>query len=248
MTISEEEIRKVIEKYEYGQFNILKNPIRIQYGPEKKRLLLKNFRQHDKYPTVGSCSELECTAYRTIRERFPSYFAIRAHGNDLEFFPSPVQHNFLLLANEDIMGDTRFTFDQDRIAEILKHDPLIVDPSLRYVGKLSLSRYKITCLQTQGCKVAYFNSVILDEGGGIPLAFTQTREVMSLFFDPNLNCLLSIWFSKNSEFVEGFKLDSVELEQKLKDEKRLLDLVKFIQHRGIMQTNLGFSEDKVVMG
>src|SRR3989338_6566046 len=175
------ELRDLIAKYEYGQFNILDNGMRISFNRRTRQVLLDPFFRYDTSPTRGSCGELMNTAYYEIQRRYTGYYVTRVKGNDPHFFTQPIDHHcFLLVSERDLMGGQDYVKDPTGIESIVASNPIVVDPSFQVVSPFSNSGYKVLEATNKGRREYYSNAQIVEHGVAIPLGLDSQGQIVYL--------------------------------------------------------------------
>ncbi len=226
------ELSDLVKSYEYGQFNILDNGMKISYNPEERQVELSPFYHFGDSPTMGSCSELMTTAYSEIRKRHPDYYVIRAAGHDPDFFTrQKSNHCYLLVSHEDLMKGKPHTREQADIKEVTSKNPIVVDPSFHRVVRFSDSGYIATVLHNQGCKVLYSNALVLPHGEGVPLGISSKGELVNLYANLDSPQVIDIAIMEPGKSALPYRLDSEELYRKFAGDAKILRFIDLLRKR-----------------
>jgi hypothetical protein len=231
-----EALSALIEPYEYGQFNVLDNGMQITYNRIARQIKLDPFYRHAERPTQGSCSELMVSAYLDIKERFPDAHVTRVVGTEPRFFNGSSTHCFLFVSEGDLMDGRKYTQNPTDIEDVVSQDPLIVDPSFNKVGPLSDSGYTVINLRNEGHKSNYFDSVILNQGSGVPLGISSNGALVGLtvnFASPYLMDIVVKYAIKErghyfSDY-DRYGFSSPDLDKVFKDDPKILEVIKLLK-------------------
>jgi hypothetical protein len=173
-------LESIVDKYEYGQYNILDGNLKIIHDPVSFMLLLDPFYHYDKPDHKGTCFELMNEAYAEIRAKLPDYQVMHASGVEPDLFYDKIdpynQHYFLLLSGFDPLDGVSYTEDPDDIADFVNQGPLLVDPSFHKVKTLSGSDYEVHSLFNHGEYDLPDNSLYLDTDFSFVVPLCQMRD------------------------------------------------------------------------
>ena len=143
-------LREYIQRYTYGKFDVLSRDVCVSISHRFRKVRIGNFLRHGEGVIQGECSELMSSLYLD-RNQWPNLHFIRAAGNDLEFFSEQDdRHYFLLVAENDPMEGEPFLDECSDLRTVCDTNPLVVDPSLGTVGRLSDLGYRVSALHNVG--------------------------------------------------------------------------------------------------
>lgn len=235
-------LRDLIAKYEYGQFNILDNGMRISFNSTTRQVLLDPFYRFNTNPTRGSCGELMNTAYREIRRRYPKYYVTRVKGNDPQFFTEPIDHHcFLLVSERDLMNGQDYVRHPTGIEAIVAKNPLVVDPSFQVIAQFSNSGYRVLEATNQGKRESYSNAQIVDHGVGIPLGLDSNGQIIYLLPNFGSPLIIDIAIQRSSESPSLYRLDSPDLDHMFKTNPKIMRFIKLLRAKELVETYQQFS-------
>jgi len=241
-------LREIIEKYQYGQFNILDNGMQIKANPGTKQIMLDPFYRHGQNHTIGSCAELMNTAYKEIREKHPTLRVVRATGRDPIYFAMKGSiHSFLLVSEENIMGDRVFTGDPGEISDFLNKDPILVDPSLKKVKRFKKTGYSAHTLTNQGVDMPYSNTCVVNNKGGVPLGMDSKNNMVYLLADFRYANPIRIAITHPGEEVVGQSLDDISQSLLVTDEDEIRMFIDLLKEREIIETTEPFSVERDII-
>lgn len=222
----------LIEKYEYGQFNILDNGMKISYNLKTKQVKFDPFYRYDLRPTIGSCGELMNTAYLDISEKYSELHVTRVLGNDPNFFKNPEsKHCFLFVSEEDLIDNKYYTYESRDIEKALLKNPLIVDPSFNRVVPFLESGYGVQGLINQRCRGSYSNTNIVHNKKGIPLGIDSHGRIVYLMVNFDSPQLIDIGIQESDNKTLLYKLDSQELDYKFTNDSDILRFIDLLRKR-----------------
>ncbi len=174
-------LTQILSSYIYSQLNIFDTPPIATYNLEKKQVLLSPFYRHELFPVEGTCAELMQSAYRTIRDKHPSYHVYRCSGHDSEyFFENEAKHSFLIVSRDNILEGKDDTQDKKDIEKIICKDAFVVDPSFKRIKHISQSGYKIKRISDENCVFHYSNDRLIEKNEGVPLAIDSKKRMLAL--------------------------------------------------------------------
>lgn len=243
------ELHDLIAGYEYGQFNILDNGMKISFNPKARKLMFDPLYQYDSLPTRGSCSELMNTAYLGILENFPEYHVTRVVGNDPDFFRGlQSKHWFLFLSESDLMNGKNFTYQPNDIEEAVANNPLVVDPSFHKVVPFSDSGYRVQGLFNQGCRIEYSNTGVLFHRQAVPLGVSSQSDMVYLIANLDSPNLMDIGMHGPGEDILRLGVHSPALDFLISD-SRISRFVELLREREKSESRQEFNvERNIVIG
>jgi len=240
----------LIKKYEYGQFNILDNGMKISYNLRTKQVKFDSFYRYGSRPTIGSCGELMNTAYLDISEKYPELYITRALGNDSNFFKSPEdKHCFLFVSEEDLIANKHYTYESRDIKKALLKNPLIVDPSFNRVIPFFESGYNVQGLINQRSRVAYSNTKIMNNKEGAPLGFGPHGKIVYLMINFDSPQLIDVGILGTDNKTWLYGLDSQELGYRLTNDYNILRFIDLLRKKEKFEVFHEFEvENNIIIG
>ncbi len=222
----------LIEKFKYGQSNILDNGMKISYNPKTKQVKLDPFYSYDSRSTTGSCSELMNTAYLDISEKYPELYVTRVVGNDPNFFKGlDSSHCFLFVSEKDIMGGKHYIHKAKDIKKVISENPLVVDPSFNKVVPFLKSKYKVKRLINKKSKVAYSNTNIVGNGSGAPLGIDSHGRMVYLIVNFDFYHFMNIGIQDSGSRICLYPLNSDKLDYEYKDDSNILKFIHLFRKK-----------------
>jgi len=241
-------LKELVADYEYGQFNILDNGMKISYNPKTRQVKLDPFYHYDAHPKRGSCGELMSTAYLEIRDTHPDLHVTRVTGNDPNFYRnSDAKHCFLFVSEQDLMGGKYYSHEPEDIEQVIEQDPLMVDPSFKTVVPFSESGYKVQRLMNQGCKVSYSNRLVLPHNSGVPLGVDTQGDIVYLMANLDTQGALDIGLQSSGSSILQYRLEDTALVERLTDDPKIMRFVELLKERERFESRTEFKEENDII-
>ena len=138
--MDESGLHKIIEPYVYGM--VIPERLEALILDQKlNRLVVPGFFRRGEYLPRGLCGELALIAERDIGGHYQDHCVLRALGTDNRYFNHPrSEHAFLLVFDDNPLGE-RPKLDGPELEELLRQNPLLVDPSFKLVMPYRVSGY-----------------------------------------------------------------------------------------------------------
>ena len=231
------ELRQLVSKYTYGQLNLLENNTDILYNERAGQMLFTNFYRYDEYPTTGTCTELMGTAFKEIKSKYPNCHVIRALGNEPVYFnESSPDHYFLLVSENNLMGDNEILEDKKKIRAILEKNPLLIDPSFKKVTNFLSSNYTVRQLFGESYDFKFTNALLITEIDyerfvPYPIYLTRQREMMYMSPDIKPFFFFIGFQSAKAEQPEYYELDNSSLTDRARFDQKALLLINFFRKK-----------------
>ncbi|MGV8141288.1 MAG: hypothetical protein ACP5NW_02505 [Candidatus Woesearchaeota archaeon] len=214
-SIDVKSLKNIIEKYRYGQFNILEDDFSIQINPVLKKVALQNFYRNDSTSTTGTCSELVNAAFREINSTYPEYKIIRVMGHDPTYFPKEDEstHYFMTIPCADI----------------------IIDPSLKVVMPKKDSGYYIDRIFNEEKDIQFPKDVILGDRSYAPLCLTKNKTMIGLIAWFKFYSGIGILAHKPDKGLYVYDIKDLNIERKL-NEPEAMPFIERLRNVNIEET------------
>jgi hypothetical protein len=237
-------IESLISRFNYGQFNILKEHLTIVHDPENSMVLFYPFYHYDKPDSYGTCTELMHFAASDLVKAFPGYHILQAGGTEPDFFfckrtntkqfEGESSHYFLLMVEENKMEEGDYTTNTSEISQILAQETILVDPSFKRVVPFKSSGYLVDALQNPSASKTGWNvsnELFFSTSGdfGVPLCFLNDGRLALLSAHSNLESLVTIGLQKKGQLFTHHDLFSSYITSQAKNDNmlgRFVDLLR----------------------
>ncbi len=199
---------ELVSGFSYGLQTATQRELSATECAKSRRLAIEHLLDFREGLKSGQCPELMKEVYRQLIENHPEYSVLRAKGHDPNYFYAPKsRHFFLLVSDEDLIGDKRKVItDKRSIDRVVAADPILVDPSFRTVARLSeAGGYSVTALFNKGCKLQYSTTCVLETREYAPIGITKDGTMVYL---ANHSRDDHPMFSVKVEITNPFKRDS----------------------------------------
>ena len=224
-----EGLQELVGEYRYKQVGVFNPGFVIMYDARNKQVCYRNLHQFERSRKTGICTELMFRGYENIRRVWPGLHVMRAKGNDTDYFwkPGVSEHHFLLVSDEDIMGDTPVLRGHENLRDLVARDPLLVDPSMGKVMPLSESGYKVNLVCKPGVRTKIPRSPITGYGVGLPLYINGDGEMVQFAALPSHPHELVIAFGRPGQSPREHGIYSPVLARRVEDDPQAK---RFVEH------------------
>ena len=219
-----QDITKIIEPYKYNIADTIKHFEVMVYDLENQKIMFLPAYKPPRGVREGSCYQLTDTAFHEIKENCPQQHVLRATGYTPHYFSKlGYDHSFLIVSEDDIM-DGRVMDSREDISDLV--DSLwVVDPSLKFVGPLSGSGYRIKGLYGESPRIDYTPKTLLMDEKPFALCFDSKGRLAYMRTDFSVQPFVGIGFLDRDKIYPPYGLNSDELSRIIKDEPDLRDIV-----------------------
>ncbi len=226
-------IRSIIREYHYGKFYLIDNNIKITIDRRKKFIQITNFFRNGE--KEGDCIEISKTLQKQLKLKLPQLSTRIVEGNAPHVFvPLTGPHYFLLASKSRIIENAE---EIKKEGALEKLNPLLIDPSLQFIGELNFSGYIVSDIVANGLDEFPFEPDLkLENGFYTPLGLTSDLRVVLLTADFKTPEVLIVWVQgqdENRDFTE-LPLGSLNLKKILHGETKLLRLIDCIHSKNPM--------------
>jgi hypothetical protein len=230
-----QKLRQMLSKYKYRLAGVLEDKCTFTYNEETGRLMVNPSYRYLDLPKEGSCLELMFTAYKQIRKQMPDVHVYRVSGTEPSFFPKG-HHAFLLVVAYDAMPGISMSTQLGHKMEILKADPILVDPSFRRTGRLKRFDYNIFEIQNHDYTSYLPAGIVIGEHETLPLLYSS-GELMLLGCSPDGSSVIDIHFRTPNRKEKPYDLNSPTLDARVAGNAEQLEFVRALRQKEIKTTD-----------
>lgn len=162
-------IEKMLGDYKYGQYSLIENEPKITEVDTGYNhvTFIENFYSEGNKSKKGTCMELSNKLYEEIN-KMENISVYKVFGQEPRFFYGGNSSHYFLALTES---------PRENVEELLKSNPLIVDPSYGFVSKIENSGYKISMIKE---KVSSNGIAKIPFHYSVPLGFDNENLVIYL--------------------------------------------------------------------
>lgn len=235
-------VENMLKSYSYEQTSMLEAK-NIRYNPLIRTITIDNFYHQDNTRKDGTCFELTNTAYNEFSKIFPNIYFYRIAGQEPQFFNGEGSEHISLIASaiklipekekySTIEGsDVQKMNAKEIIDEIIKTNPILIDPSYKIIKPFQETKYTIEEIDTPREHESLERTIELKEYEDLfPLTMKANKYLSLITFNEKANKHLSVemWDYDSNVLVNKDICDSYWESIKTTD-KKLYRIIKHLQ-------------------
>lgn len=224
-------LKKIIDKYEYGKFDILNRELDIIIDKKNRTVRINPFYMYAETPTSGTCGELADTAIQEIREEYPDYHVYSAIGCDYQYFYLPIDtcHRFLIVSKVKLLNQNIQVGYGKKLDNILSTNPVVIDPSFKTVAQYKQSGYLITSLSNAESFPLQNKELKLHNHVSVPLGINFKEELVYLAAEFTFPNIIGIGIQPPFRTMHKEKITPRCLNKFFLKNSKLLNIVEYIK-------------------